>query len=187
MNRRWDRLVLLLLAGALLGNCGKEQPERNTKAPTASSPEKPSPMVFTVKEISTAEKLVVASLVAGPWTGTTIWNKQWVRVSFEVYPSEGTVTDIKVEGGLEGKDKVVWTWKPEPATASISPECSFELTDKYGNAVKGTFGAASYAHGSVSRPAFQIQCADGQFRPGPTEWRAAPEKPSVPPAAPLPR
>ena len=110
-----------------------------------------------------------------------------MRVSFEVNPSEGTVTNIKVEGGLEGNEKVVWTWKPEPATASISPECSFELTDKYGNAIKGTFGAASYAHGSVSRPAFQIQCADGKFRPAPAAWRAAPEKLSESPVAPLPR
>ena len=144
-------------------------------------------MAFTVKEVLGSEKVTVASLAAGLWEGRTVWNKQWVRVSFEVNPFEGTLTDIKAEAGLEGKNKVVWTWKPESATASISPDCSFELTDKYGNTIKGTFGAASYARGSASRPAFQIQCADGQFRPAPTEWRAAPEKPSASPVAPLPR
>ena len=172
-------ILLLLVAVASWIGCGKkEEPSENTKDTAASVeplPEKPAPMVFSVEPVAADEKVAITSLTGRAWTGTTTWNKQWVRVSFDVYPFHGTVANIKVEGGLEGGDKVVWTWDPENATSAIQLDGTFEFTDSHGNFIRGKFGAANYASGTISKLAFEIECADGKFRPAPTQWRAAPE------------
>jgi len=173
-NVRRAVVAIFVLLVASSAGCGKEEPKEDAEGTLVSAKPEDAP-VFTVKEPSGAGNVEIASLTAGTWTGTTTGHKQWLRVSFDVNPSEAAISNIKVESGLEGETGSKWNWTPEGATAAINPDGSFEFEDEHGNAIQGKFAAPGYASGTLSEPFFQVECADGKFRTPPASWRTAPE------------
>ncbi|MFH1920727.1 MAG: hypothetical protein ABIP48_12665, partial [Planctomycetota bacterium] len=130
---------------------------------------------FTVEKQSGEPDTTEPLPKQGLWKGITTGNNLWLKVSFDVSPTEGLLTGIRTEIGNEGEQKPRVTWAPEGASAKIETDGSFRYSDSHRNSIDGKFISSGYAHGTVSKPFFQMECLDGEYRYPPTEWRAAPE------------